>query len=204
MPGMAVSGSVDYRCWPSYSQQGCVLSVHSAREAAFICSSHAQCSSFTLTGQRTWTGESETTLRPPDGRPCLSTQRIHPIVIQQIPQLVAPEMDCAPYFPSSCLVRGLFFNSRIKAQGWGPGRLTPAPRPVSHLTSDPQDYSTDFFRLSCLRLVSVRLTQQTGVVPPSLQRSRPVRFISTAGLHFVPLRSPPGLLQEQLRSTGFR
>lgn len=55
---MGVAGSGDYRCWPSYSQQGCVLSVHSAREAAFICSSHAQCSSFTLTGQRTWTGES--------------------------------------------------------------------------------------------------------------------------------------------------
>ncbi|XP_003962728.3 extracellular tyrosine-protein kinase PKDCC [Takifugu rubripes] len=56
MPGTGASGSVDYRCWPSYSQQGCVLSVHSAREAAFICSSHPQCSSFTLTGQKTWTG----------------------------------------------------------------------------------------------------------------------------------------------------
>uniref|UniRef100_A0A3P9PQZ6 Protein kinase domain containing, cytoplasmic n=1 Tax=Poecilia reticulata TaxID=8081 RepID=A0A3P9PQZ6_POERE len=47
----------EYRCWPSYSQQGCVLSVHSAREAAHICNSHSQCSSFTLTGQKTWTGE---------------------------------------------------------------------------------------------------------------------------------------------------
>lgn len=68
VPGMGVSGSVDYRCWPSYSQQGCVLSVHSAREAAFICSSHAQCGSFTLTGQRTWTGELRTL--PPAGRLC--------------------------------------------------------------------------------------------------------------------------------------
>ncbi|KAF3844893.1 hypothetical protein F7725_008056 [Dissostichus mawsoni] len=46
----------EYRCWPSYSQQGCLLSVHSAREAAFICNSHSQCNSFTLTGQKTWTG----------------------------------------------------------------------------------------------------------------------------------------------------
>uniref|UniRef100_A0A096LVJ6 Protein kinase domain containing, cytoplasmic b n=1 Tax=Poecilia formosa TaxID=48698 RepID=A0A096LVJ6_POEFO len=49
-------GNGEYRCWPSYSQQGCVLSVHSAREAAHICNSHSQCSSFTLTGQKTWTG----------------------------------------------------------------------------------------------------------------------------------------------------
>uniref|UniRef100_A0A4W6FEL3 Protein kinase domain containing, cytoplasmic b n=1 Tax=Lates calcarifer TaxID=8187 RepID=A0A4W6FEL3_LATCA len=53
---MGTSGNVEYRCWPSYSQQGCVLSVHSAREAAYICNSHSQCSSFTLTGQKTWTG----------------------------------------------------------------------------------------------------------------------------------------------------
>ncbi|MBN3298737.1 PKDCC kinase, partial [Amia calva] len=55
--GMRVAGSVDYRCWPSYNQQGCVLSVHSAREAAHICSSHAQCTSFTISSQRTWAGE---------------------------------------------------------------------------------------------------------------------------------------------------
>lgn len=54
--GAGTSGNVDYRCWPSHSQQGCVLSVHSAREAAHICNSHSQCNSFTLTGQRTWTG----------------------------------------------------------------------------------------------------------------------------------------------------
>lgn len=57
MRGMGTSGNVDYRCWPSYSQQGCVLSVHSAKEAAYICNSHSQCNSFTLTGQTTWTGQ---------------------------------------------------------------------------------------------------------------------------------------------------
>ncbi|KAM9777805.1 extracellular tyrosine-protein kinase PKDCC [Neosynchiropus ocellatus] len=56
MQGMATSGNVEYRCWPSYSQQGCVLSVHSANEAAHICNSHSQCTSFTLSGQKTWTG----------------------------------------------------------------------------------------------------------------------------------------------------
>ncbi|XP_008284565.1 protein kinase domain-containing protein, cytoplasmic [Stegastes partitus] len=56
MRGMGTSGNVEYRCWPSYSQQGCVLSVHSAKEAAHICNSHSQCNSFTLTGQKTWTG----------------------------------------------------------------------------------------------------------------------------------------------------
>lgn len=56
MQGTGTSGNMEYRCWPSYSQQGCVLSVHSAREAAHICNSHSQCTSFTLSGQRTWTG----------------------------------------------------------------------------------------------------------------------------------------------------
>nr|XP_020446864.1 extracellular tyrosine-protein kinase PKDCC [Monopterus albus] len=56
MRGMGTSGNVEYRCWPSYSPQGCVLSVHSAREAAYVCNSHSQCNSFTLTGQKTWTG----------------------------------------------------------------------------------------------------------------------------------------------------
>ncbi|XP_015234717.1 PREDICTED: extracellular tyrosine-protein kinase PKDCC [Cyprinodon variegatus] len=56
MRDMSTSGNVEYRCWPSYSQQGCVLSVHSAREAAYICNSHSHCSSFSLTGQKTWTG----------------------------------------------------------------------------------------------------------------------------------------------------
>lgn len=56
MRGMGTSGNAEYRCWPSYSQEGCVLSVHSAREGALICNSHSQCNSFTLTGRKTWTG----------------------------------------------------------------------------------------------------------------------------------------------------
>ncbi|XP_076021758.1 extracellular tyrosine-protein kinase PKDCC [Genypterus blacodes] len=56
MRGMGTSGNVEYRCWPSYSQQGCVLSVHSAQEAASICSSHSHCTSFSLSGHKTWTG----------------------------------------------------------------------------------------------------------------------------------------------------
>ncbi|KAF7660234.1 hypothetical protein LDENG_00285720 [Lucifuga dentata] len=56
MRGMGTLGNVEYRCWPSYSQQGCVLSVHSAREAASICNSHSQCTGFSLTGHKTWTG----------------------------------------------------------------------------------------------------------------------------------------------------
>ncbi|CAL9686475.1 unnamed protein product [Knipowitschia caucasica] len=46
----------EYRCWLSYSAQGCVLSVHSPREAAHICNTHSQCSTFSLSGQRTWSG----------------------------------------------------------------------------------------------------------------------------------------------------
>lgn len=57
MRGMGTSGNVEYRCWPSYSQQGCVLSVYSPKEAAHICNSHSQCNSFSLTGQTTWTGQ---------------------------------------------------------------------------------------------------------------------------------------------------
>ncbi|XP_061552246.1 extracellular tyrosine-protein kinase PKDCC [Phycodurus eques] len=63
MRGMTTSGNTDYRCWPSYSQQGCVLSVHSAKEAAHICNSHSQCTSFSLTGQKTWTGRPLATFR---------------------------------------------------------------------------------------------------------------------------------------------
>ncbi|XP_040456264.1 extracellular tyrosine-protein kinase PKDCC-like [Falco naumanni] len=46
----------DYKCWPSYSHLGCLLSVHSAEEAAAICNSQSQCQSFIVTQQRTWTG----------------------------------------------------------------------------------------------------------------------------------------------------
>ncbi|KAG7465612.1 hypothetical protein MATL_G00155390 [Megalops atlanticus] len=56
MRGVRTSGGVDYRCWASYSQQACVLSVHSAQEAALICSSHPQCTCFTLGARVTWTG----------------------------------------------------------------------------------------------------------------------------------------------------
>uniref|UniRef100_A0A8B9KJ48 Protein kinase domain containing, cytoplasmic b n=1 Tax=Astyanax mexicanus TaxID=7994 RepID=A0A8B9KJ48_ASTMX len=52
----STAGDMDYRCWPSYEQQACVLSVHNALEAAHICSSHPQCTSFSLSRQRTWTG----------------------------------------------------------------------------------------------------------------------------------------------------
>ncbi|XP_064193207.1 extracellular tyrosine-protein kinase PKDCC [Anguilla rostrata] len=54
--GVRASGGGVYRCWPSYSQKACVLSVFSVREAAFICTSHPHCSSFTLGAQVTWTG----------------------------------------------------------------------------------------------------------------------------------------------------
>ncbi|KAJ8353595.1 hypothetical protein SKAU_G00211620 [Synaphobranchus kaupii] len=56
LQGVRASGGGVYRCWPSYSQQACVMSVHSTREAAFICSSHPHCSCFTLGAQVTWTG----------------------------------------------------------------------------------------------------------------------------------------------------
>ncbi|XP_014062505.2 extracellular tyrosine-protein kinase PKDCC isoform X1 [Salmo salar] len=56
MRGISTSGNMESRCWPSYNHQGCMLSVHSAKEAAFICNSHPQCTSFSLNNQRTWTG----------------------------------------------------------------------------------------------------------------------------------------------------
>lgn len=56
LKGMRSVVNVEYRCWPSYRQQGCVLSVHSVREAAFICNSHTHCTSFSISSQTTWTG----------------------------------------------------------------------------------------------------------------------------------------------------
>ncbi|KAG1972530.1 extracellular tyrosine-protein kinase PKDCC [Pimephales promelas] len=56
LKGMRSVANMEYRCRLSYNQQGCVLSVHSAREAALICSSHPQCTSFSLSSERTWTG----------------------------------------------------------------------------------------------------------------------------------------------------
>ncbi|KFV98818.1 Protein kinase domain-containing protein, cytoplasmic, partial [Eurypyga helias] len=46
----------DYKCWPSYSHLGCLLSVHSTEEAAAICNSQFQCQSFIITQRQTWTG----------------------------------------------------------------------------------------------------------------------------------------------------
>ncbi|XP_075700337.1 extracellular tyrosine-protein kinase PKDCC-like [Rhinoderma darwinii] len=46
----------DFRCWPSYNHQGCLLSMHSAAEAAEFCNGHPQCRNFIISQQRTWTG----------------------------------------------------------------------------------------------------------------------------------------------------
>ncbi|XP_073729083.1 extracellular tyrosine-protein kinase PKDCC [Misgurnus anguillicaudatus] len=46
----------NYRCWPSYQHDGCMLSVFSAEEAIDVCESHAQCRAFVMTNQSTWTG----------------------------------------------------------------------------------------------------------------------------------------------------
>ncbi|XP_039597456.1 extracellular tyrosine-protein kinase PKDCC [Polypterus senegalus] len=54
--GFRVKDDGEYRCWPSYDHQRCLLSVHNEAEAAEMCSSRQQCVGFTLTPQRTWTG----------------------------------------------------------------------------------------------------------------------------------------------------
>ncbi|KFU97013.1 Protein kinase domain-containing protein, cytoplasmic, partial [Pterocles gutturalis] len=54
--GFRAAEGEDYKCWPSYSHLGCLLSVHSAEEAAAICNSQSQCRSFIITQQKTWTG----------------------------------------------------------------------------------------------------------------------------------------------------
>ncbi|XP_072283766.1 extracellular tyrosine-protein kinase PKDCC-like [Pyxicephalus adspersus] len=48
--------SNDFRCWPSYDHQRCLLSMHNAAEAAEFCRSHSGCQKFTIGQQRTWTG----------------------------------------------------------------------------------------------------------------------------------------------------
>uniref|UniRef100_A0A8C8AA12 FAM69 protein-kinase domain-containing protein n=1 Tax=Otus sunia TaxID=257818 RepID=A0A8C8AA12_9STRI len=58
----------DYKCWPSYSHLGCLLSVHGAEEAAAICNSQSQCQSFIVTQRRTWTGELD---EPPLSKQCV-------------------------------------------------------------------------------------------------------------------------------------
>ena len=57
MRGLATAGDVEYRCWPSFSPRGCVLAVHSAQEGMALCSTHPQCTSFSLSGETTWSGE---------------------------------------------------------------------------------------------------------------------------------------------------
>ncbi|XP_016380411.1 extracellular tyrosine-protein kinase PKDCC-like [Sinocyclocheilus rhinocerous] len=46
----------NYRCWPSYQHDACLLSVFSVDEAIDVCESHAQCRAFVMTNQSTWTG----------------------------------------------------------------------------------------------------------------------------------------------------
>ncbi|XP_017320497.1 extracellular tyrosine-protein kinase PKDCC [Ictalurus punctatus] len=46
----------NYRCWPSYQHDRCMLSVYSVDEAIGVCESHAQCRAFIMTNQSTWTG----------------------------------------------------------------------------------------------------------------------------------------------------
>ncbi|XP_056401217.1 extracellular tyrosine-protein kinase PKDCC-like [Hyla sarda] len=50
-----------FRCWPSYNHQGCLLSVHSAAEAAEFCNGRPQCRNFMISQQKTWTGRYLTT-----------------------------------------------------------------------------------------------------------------------------------------------
>ncbi|XP_056147402.1 extracellular tyrosine-protein kinase PKDCC [Lampris incognitus] len=52
---VSVAGE-DYRCWPSYQHDSCLLSVFSLQEAVSVCESHAHCKAFVLTNQTTWTG----------------------------------------------------------------------------------------------------------------------------------------------------
>ncbi|KAK6478823.1 extracellular tyrosine-protein kinase PKDCC-like [Huso huso] len=63
LKGFRTKESNDYKCWPSYKQQSCLLSVHDMKEAAGICNSHSQCQGFTVDQQRTWTGRSLTSFR---------------------------------------------------------------------------------------------------------------------------------------------
>ncbi|XP_053330431.1 extracellular tyrosine-protein kinase PKDCC-like [Spea bombifrons] len=46
----------NFTCWPSYNHLGCLLSVHSADEAARFCARHANCRSFVIGQEKTWTG----------------------------------------------------------------------------------------------------------------------------------------------------
>ncbi|XP_063774385.1 extracellular tyrosine-protein kinase PKDCC [Pseudophryne corroboree] len=46
----------DYRCWPSYHHNGCLLSVFDINEAIEVCENHSQCKAFVWSNQTTWTG----------------------------------------------------------------------------------------------------------------------------------------------------
>ncbi|RXN01731.1 Extracellular tyrosine-protein kinase PKDCC [Acipenser ruthenus] len=59
----------NYRCWPSYNHEGCLLSVFSIQEAIDVCESHTQCHAFVLTNQTTWTAP--VTLDPNTAHPAL-------------------------------------------------------------------------------------------------------------------------------------
>ncbi|XP_067848277.1 extracellular tyrosine-protein kinase PKDCC-like [Heptranchias perlo] len=54
--GFRIQENTDYKCWPSYNHQGCLLSVYNREEAAAICHSQQQCQSFIITHQTTWSG----------------------------------------------------------------------------------------------------------------------------------------------------
>ncbi|KAJ1104969.1 hypothetical protein NDU88_002377 [Pleurodeles waltl] len=56
LKGFRIKEIQDYKCWPSFSHLGCLLSIHNAEEAAAICSSHPQCQGFVIGEARTWTG----------------------------------------------------------------------------------------------------------------------------------------------------
>ncbi|MGH0118906.1 UNVERIFIED_CONTAM: hypothetical protein FKN15_055460 [Acipenser sinensis] len=55
--------SDNYRCWPSYNHEGCLLSVFSIQEAMDVCESHAQCHAFVLTNQTTWTVKDDSLIK---------------------------------------------------------------------------------------------------------------------------------------------
>ncbi|XP_030071238.1 extracellular tyrosine-protein kinase PKDCC [Microcaecilia unicolor] len=63
LKGLRLQEAEDYKCWPSYSHLGCLLSIHNADEAAEICSSNPQCQSFTIGERRMWTGRHLATFR---------------------------------------------------------------------------------------------------------------------------------------------
>nr|XP_008115152.1 PREDICTED: extracellular tyrosine-protein kinase PKDCC [Anolis carolinensis] len=56
LKGFHSTDTDDYKCWPSKSHLGCMLSVHNAEEAATICNSHPQCQHFSIMLQKTWAG----------------------------------------------------------------------------------------------------------------------------------------------------